>query len=309
MNTSYTKKRHIQEVNDRLEKRFLMEQNWKTINAELRAVKSIETIESARTLLKSTQLMKEFDLLFHTAAQAKNAHEIDVLIAQVGHAFNNDMESVKNLLNAYAKERGFNNFNEVRTAATEGRVKPKSIGVEQPYKIGETGLNFKRLATNNNNWVQILDVSGNMSGWKFHVFCDNFNDAVFLADRLTPVLKKWGAGFKLGGELQFGRFLGSKNNVQYAKGATIYIPPKIIANGQQKNFLSEIQNAIGEYKGSGSISGDMMITKNIGYRYELGQPIDPTKGVDMGTYSSLYKGNAEGSQYNIPGNKDIFTGK
>lgn len=292
----------------RLVKKVIKEQNWKTINAELRTVKSIDSIESARTLLKSTQLLKELDLLFHAAATAKNARELDVLIAQVGHAFN-DTNSVKNFLNAYAKERNFNNFNEVRAAATEGRVKPVKSVKSEPYKIGAEGLNFKKVASNNNGWVQLLDVSGNMSGWKFHVFCDNFDDAVFLADRLTPILRNYGAGFKLGGELQFGRFLGVKNNVQYAKGATIYIPPQVIAKGQQKQFLSDIQNALGEYKGSGSISGDMMITKNIGYRYELSSPINSAEGVNMSSYRNLYKGNAEGSQYNIAGNKDIFTGK
>ncbi len=48
-----------------------------------------------------------------------------------------------------------------------------------------------------------------------------------------------------------------------------------------------------------------MITKNIGYRYELSQPIDPTKGVDMKQYTSLYKSN-EGGGHNIEGNLDLF---
>lgn len=69
--------------------------------------------------------------------------------------------------------------------------------------------------------------------------------------------------------------------------------------------MNDIQSAINGYKKSGQISGDKMITDNIGYRYELSKPIDASKGVNMNEYSALYKSN-DGGPHNIDRNPDLF---
>jgi len=169
--------------------------------------------------------------------------------------------------------------------------------------VGRLGQDFKNFAQQMSGWIQVKNVSGNMSGWKFHVFADNLDEVAFLYERLLPVVYKYGAGFKTAGADMLDNL--SKNAVQRGKGVTIYLPSEVVAKNQQKSFLSDIQNAIKGYEKSGQISGDRMITNNIGYRYELSKPIDAAKGVDMNQYQGLYKAN-EGGGHNIQGNPDLF---
>jgi hypothetical protein len=185
-------------------------------------------------------------------------------------------------------------------------VKPKAqssvAAVSGGLPLTRLGQDFKTMAANR-AWVQVTDVKGNMSGWKFHVYADTLDEVAFLYEKLLPVVNKYGAGFKLGG----GEILSklATNAVQKGKGVTIYLPSKTVANKMVDDFISDLQSATNSYKKTGSISGDKMITKNIGYRYELSQPIDTKMGVDLTQYTRLYSAN-QGGAHNIPNNPDLF---
>lgn len=169
--------------------------------------------------------------------------------------------------------------------------------------LGKLGQDFKEMASQIGGWIQAKSAVGNMSGWKFHVYADNLDEAAFLYEKLLPVANKHGAGMKVASSQMLDRL--AQNTVQKGKGITLYLPSSVVAKKAEKEFLSDIQSAIKGYEKSGNISGDKMITNNIGYRYELSQPIDPSKGVDMKQYSIMYKGN-EGGGHNIQGNPDLF---
>jgi len=161
-------------------------------------------------------------------------------------------------------------------------------------KLGQVGLQFKQMYSKA-GWVQTHQPTSNMSGWKFHVFSDNLDDAAYLFEKLDPVVRKWGAGMKIGGGDMYTRSIGTAGTTQYGKGTTIYVPSSVFAKNAQKEFLKDIESAISGYKSSGTISGDKMINKNIGYRYELSKPIDTKKGVTDSEYQVLYSSNQGGS--------------
>jgi hypothetical protein len=170
--------------------------------------------------------------------------------------------------------------------------------------LGGVGQSFKEMASKIGGWLQVKDVVGNMSGWKFHVYADNLDEASFLYEKLLPIANKHGAGMKVASSQMLDRL--SQSTIQKGKGVTLYLPSSVIEKNAQKEFLSDIQSAIKGYEKSGQISGDKMITNNIGYRYELSKPIDASKGVDIDQYSQLYKSNEQGATHNITGNPDLF---
>ena len=152
-------------------------------------------------------------------------------------------------------------------------------------------------------WAQVTRPKGNMSGWKFHVYADNLDEVAYLYEKLLPLVNKYGAGLKLAG----GKSLKvlAANPDQTGKGVTIYLPSKTFVNNMLDDFVSDLQSAISGYTKKGNISGDRMITNNIGYRYELLRPINPKIGVDDSQYRALYSPN-QGGSHNIPNNPDLF---
>jgi hypothetical protein len=162
---------------------------------------------------------------------------------------------------------------------------------------------LRTLASQSKGWLQITNVKGNMSGWKFHISSYSPQDVDFLYEKLLPVINKWGAGFKLASDEMLTKLSTSSN--QIGKGATIYIPTSVVKAGKQREFLSDIERAITGYKTTGKISGDKMINDKIGYRYELSKPTDPNLGVDMNQYRALYSPN-QGGSHNTYGNPDLF---
>ena len=169
--------------------------------------------------------------------------------------------------------------------------------------LGNLGKDFKELASKRTGWIQATNPIGNYSGWKFHVYADNLDEVAFLYEKLLPVVNQHGAGMKLASSQVLDRL--ATNAVQKGKGVTIYLPSNVVAKNSQREFLKDVQSVLKDYKKSGQISGDRMITDNIGYRYELSKPINGARGVDIKQYQSLYKAN-EGGGHNIPGNPDLF---
>ena len=207
------------------------------------------------------------------------------------------MKTIKNLISPELKTAGKN-------VVTKSDDVIKKISQESSrLPIGAVGQSFKEMASEIGGWIQPNNVVGNMSGWKFHVYADNLDEVSFLYEKLLPVANKHGAGMKLASSEMLNRL--AQNPVQKGKGVTLYLPSNVIAKNAQKYFLSDIQSAINGYKKSGQISGDKMITDNIGYRYELSKPIDASKGVNMNEYRALYKSN-EGGPHNMQGNPDLF---
>ena len=175
------------------------------------------------------------------------------------------------------------------------------------FKLTSQGERYKDFLTQMGGWAQLLSTKGGQSGWKFHVYTDTLDESAFAIEKLMPVAQKWGAGFKAAGKDMLERL--SQNPLQKGKGITFYIPSSALKNNQQQVILKEIQDAIKDLNTKGSIAGDKMITKNIGYRYELSQPIDTKVGIDIdknfNLYKSLYNSN-QGGSHNIPNNPDIF---
>jgi len=194
-------------------------------------------------------------------------------------------------------------FRSIIVSNLEKRGVQKFSQTASKLPLGEVGQDFKNVASRMNGWIQITNNKGNMSGWKFHVYADTLDEVAFLYEKLLPVVKKYGVGFKAGSGPMMERL--AQNAVQKGKGVTLYLPSEVISQNTQKEFLSDLQSAIKGYEKTGQISGDRMITNNIGYRYELSKPIDASKGVDMSQYKALYKAN-EGGGHNIPGNPDLF---
>lgn len=169
--------------------------------------------------------------------------------------------------------------------------------------IGNLGNKFKQQAATLSGWMQPKLPVGNLSGWKFHVYADTLDEVAFLYERLLPLADKWGAGFKVATEGMLKSL--SVSPIQRGKGVTLYLPSSVVDKGAQRTFLSDIQSAIKGYNKTGNISGDKMITPNIGYRYELSKPINPKVGVPLSTYKELYQANTGGG-HNIAGNIDLF---
>lgn len=169
--------------------------------------------------------------------------------------------------------------------------------------LGNLGKDFKEMATKKTGWISVRNPSGNYSGWKFHVYADTVDEAAFLYEKLLPVVNQYDAGMKVASSQMLDGL--AKNVLQKGKGVTIYIPASVVAKNSQRQFLKDVQSAVKDYGKSGQISGDRMITDNIGYRYELLKPINSAKGVDINQYGALYLKN-QGGPHNIKGNPDIF---
>lgn len=186
-------------------------------------------------------------------------------------------------------------------------LKPKpqvGAGLASSSKLPLTqlGIEFKN-AISQSGWVQPVNIKGNMSGWKFHVYADNLDEVAYLYEKLLPLVNKYGTGFKLAGGEKLKQLATNPN--QIGKGVTIYLPSSTFANDMVDDFVSDLQSAISGYTKKGNISGDRMITNNIGYRYEFSRPINPKIGVDDRQYFSLYSSN-QGGSHNIPNNPDLF---
>lgn len=142
------------------------------------------------------------------------------------------------------------------------------------------------------------------SGWKYHVYAEDLYDSVFLYEKLKPVVDKWGARAKVGGDNI--QVFNNVSSPQWGKqGATIYIPPDVIAKGKQAEFLSDIQTAISGYSKKGTIQGENMITDNIGYRYDFNNPIDSKIGSDYNSAGG-YRKNVAGMKYKPDNVEDLF---
>lgn len=160
-------------------------------------------------------------------------------------------------------------------------------------------------------WYQIGDFDKNHSGWKFHIYADSVEDSAFLFVRLKPIAKKWGALLKTASQYNYDSL--AKKPHQVGKGIVFYIPSYVIKDNKQRALLSDISSAISDYDNVGDIDGDLMLTKNIGLRYELKKPINPKVGLDLSTDDGFddykynwYKSQEAGSSYNVPNNPDIF---
>jgi hypothetical protein len=161
------------------------------------------------------------------------------------------------------------------------------------------------------NWYQIGDFDKNHSGWKFHIYANSVEDSAFLFVRLKPIAKKWGAILKTASQANYDAL--AENPYQIGKGVVFYIPSYVIKDNKQRALLNEINSAISDYDNAGDIDGDLMLTKNIGIRYELNKPINPKVGLDLSTDQGFndykynwYKSQEGGSSYNVPNNPDIF---
>ena len=152
------------------------------------------------------------------------------------------------------------------------------------------------------SWVTFgKNRTGNMSGWKVHIFGDTVEDTAIIVNRVDPVLQKWGVHGKVANDLMTQSI---NQGIQKGKASTLYITPEIIKNGQAKQFVQEVKTALGNYNKTGKIYGDKSIDGTLHYRYELSSPVDVTTGVSMGEYRNLYKAND--GNFNIKGNPDLF---
>lgn len=151
-------------------------------------------------------------------------------------------------------------------------------------------------------WRQFGPEPTRMSGWKFHVYGEDLYDSAYIFQQLEPVVNNWNATAKVGVNVNF-----QPGSVQFGKkGATIYIPPNVIKNGQVEQMLGDIKSAMFGYKKKGTISGDKSLTDNITYRYELNDEIPAAEGINMDQYRQMYQANEEGATYKPENVTDLF---
>jgi hypothetical protein len=194
--------------------------------------------------------------------------------------------------------------NFINVIANKKPIVPKNEMSLEEQKIFNMLMEFP-------NWYQIGDFDKNHSGWKFHIYANSVEDSAFLFVRLKPIAKKWGAILKTASQANYDAL--AENPYQIGKGVVFYIPSYVIKDNKQRALLNEINSAISDYDNAGDIDGDLMLTKNIGIRYELNKPINPKVGLDLSTDQGFndykynwYKSQEGGSSYNVPNNPDIF---
>lgn len=157
------------------------------------------------------------------------------------------------------------------------------------------------------SWIYFYSTereSNDMSGWKFHIFGQNVEDSIDVAQRMQPVLQKYKMYMKVASNNTYIAGIGDPSHKQYGKCGTMYIPPFVFKDGRTQEFLDDVKNALKGYEKKGAIFGDKSIDDTIHYRYELCKPINIEEGINHGLYSILYEPNR--GEYNILDNKDPF---
>ncbi len=156
------------------------------------------------------------------------------------------------------------------------------------------------------NWfyIGVTNFARGISGWKLHIFGNELEDSVTLANALMPVLDKYKMSMKVATPIVFKAGIGVEGDIQYGKCATMYIPASVFLKKSLQAFIDDVKDAIKDYNKTGEIYGDRSLDGKIHYRYELGTPINFSVGVSYEQYMNLYRPN-DGS-YNIEGNPDPF---
>jgi len=120
------------------------------------------TIEDALKALRSTpHLIEELDLVVVSAINTKKIDDLNYLQAQVFEELKNikglsDEEALnqtKNYLNAYAKEKGYNNFSELRKLAEKNEQQISKIKSASSSGVGQIGDSFFDLPEWIHKWV------------------------------------------------------------------------------------------------------------------------------------------------------------
>lgn len=99
----------------------------KTVFADSRIVASdLRSVEMARNILKSSPLMKQLDDYFKIAKDTKNPQKMLSYMSQIKKHLAND-RAYSNLMNAFAKEKGYDNFTLLRNDIGVGEHIAKTI--------------------------------------------------------------------------------------------------------------------------------------------------------------------------------------
>lgn len=156
-------------------KKIINENAWnvKSIEDELKSAQKIHTIEDAKALVaKGTNLFNQIDNVYKQAFAAKNVQSLDWLVAKVQHSSPN---SFKDILNAYAKEKGFQHFGELRSSIP-------NLAKHLADTIGpiarEKGFVLNKQAIPKNNLNTFLDTNKNMQGGT--IVLDDFANPEFV---------------------------------------------------------------------------------------------------------------------------------
>jgi len=162
---------------------------------------------------------------------------------------------------------------------------------------------FKEVYT---NWIMFRYEKADKSGWKLHIFGTTLEDSYDVMTRIDFLCRTKNIMYKVAHTAIMERAIGNPEHMQYGKICAIYLPNWLFHDDAElKLFIEELMSTLDGYKPKGSIQGDMMLTDNIGYRYELGVPVDPKKGANYFEYNRWYRDND--GDYNIKGNPDPFT--
>jgi len=267
-------------------------------------------LDDSRNLIKISK-----NIAYDVHFVADNSKNIDEFGAKLISFFRQDMDEEKailatnNLLKSVAETTGHKTardyYNSIKGVKPTNNIKKTFKSVNEMSKNElEKLLNKLPNDRNVDGWRYFGRKTTSMSGWKFHVYGEDLYDSVFLYEKLLSVANKWGADAKVSGE-NIQVFTNLKSPQWGKQGASIYIPPEVISKGQVNDMLLDIQSAITQYSKKGNISGDQMITNNIGYRYDFNQPINYKKGVDTYSEGGGYRAN-EGGDYKPSGVIDLF---
>lgn len=160
---------------------------------------------------------------------------------------------------------------------------------------------YQKLLEEQSSFIQMIYQSGNLSGWKIHLYGEYTQHTFRLYQILNSFLEHNGVPYKLATQTFFER---NKNTPQKGKALTLYIPEKMIINLKPflENLNSLLMNAEPRpYAVFGNIIGDRRLFGSINYRYDLSIPYI-SGGFDNNTIYNNYRQND--GNYNIDRNLD-----
>ena len=141
-----------------------------------------------------------------------------------------------------------------------------------------------------------------MSGWKLYVFGETVDDSYELCSLLVPVMERYNLTMKVATQHIIDRNNKLKKKPVWSV-AVIYLASEIFLENKMKDLLKDIEMSLKSYAKTGNIDGAKSIDGKVHYRYDLKEPVEPSKGVPYDKYIAMYRG--EYGDFNISDNPDI----
>lgn len=123
--------------------------------------------------------------------------------------------------------------------------------------------------------------SATMSGFKVHIYCEDFDDVNEALDRVGTTLVSRGLVFKIATQWLTEKETDPES--QCRKGITVYLPERAVA----ATDAAAISAALGTWHHDRAPGDDLVTAPGVGLRYEL--LVDDGTDIDRAAYEKLYK--------------------